>query len=209
MSTPKRMTTRQKILHAAADLFSQSGYTTVTTKEIAGKAGVSEMTLYRYFGNKLSLFENVIDVFSFGIALEDIFKNKLEMDLEKDLLLISQTYRDFMFKNRRVILIGIREFAFMEDSDYPFIKYPKILKILLKDYFALMQQSGKVLKGDPEQQALHVIILNFGTFMAYALGMEDVTDVSYDKCMRSNVDLLVKSLKNDLHPSDMTKASRG
>lgn len=195
MDPNNSLSTRQKILHAAADLFSQNSYTAVTTREIAQAAGVSEMTLFRYFGNKLSLFEDVLDAFSFGVAMEDIFANRLEMDLKQDLLLINRLYGQFILKNRRVILIGMREFGYMEESDYPFIKYPKKLKKLLTTYFRAMQKAGKVTEGDPEQHALHVIILNFGTFMAYALGMEDITDVSYEDCMRRNVDLLVKGLQ--------------
>jgi len=43
---------RRQILEAAARVFARKGYHPAKTKEIAGEAGVSEGTLYNYFGSK-------------------------------------------------------------------------------------------------------------------------------------------------------------
>jgi len=52
-------TTRQRLLDAAADVFSECGYARATTKEIAKAAGVSEGTIYRHFADKKELFQAV------------------------------------------------------------------------------------------------------------------------------------------------------
>ena len=44
--------TAQKIWRAARDLISERGYNITTTKDIAKRAGVSESTVFRLFGNK-------------------------------------------------------------------------------------------------------------------------------------------------------------
>ncbi len=46
---------RAQILDAAAEVFAEKGFARATTKEIAGKAGVSEGTIYNYFGSKEDL----------------------------------------------------------------------------------------------------------------------------------------------------------
>jgi len=51
--------TRQRLLDAAADVFSECGYARSTTKEIAKAAGVSEGTIYRHFADKKELFQAV------------------------------------------------------------------------------------------------------------------------------------------------------
>ena len=51
--------TRNYILNAAMDLFSVRGFSAVTTKEISERAGVSEVTLFRYFPTKRSLFTTI------------------------------------------------------------------------------------------------------------------------------------------------------
>lgn len=47
--------TADKIVDAAAELFAERGYSGTTTKAIAGRAGVNEVTLFRRFGNKLGV----------------------------------------------------------------------------------------------------------------------------------------------------------
>ena len=41
-----------KILTAAAELFGERGYKGTTTRALAERAGVNEVTIFRYFGNK-------------------------------------------------------------------------------------------------------------------------------------------------------------
>jgi AcrR family transcriptional regulator len=45
---------------AARSLFAERGYAGTTTKEIARRAGVSETLLFRYFGGKAALFDEVV-----------------------------------------------------------------------------------------------------------------------------------------------------
>ncbi|PKQ19869.1 MAG: TetR/AcrR family transcriptional regulator [Actinobacteria bacterium HGW-Actinobacteria-6] len=53
----KAATTRQRLLDAAAAVFSERGYARATTKEIAKSAGVAEGTIYRHFDDKRELFK--------------------------------------------------------------------------------------------------------------------------------------------------------
>ena len=53
------MKTRSKIIQAATELFSELGYRGSTTKAIAQRAGVSEMTVFRQFGNKIGVLKEV------------------------------------------------------------------------------------------------------------------------------------------------------
>ena len=50
-----RTETRQTVLGAAFGLFSERGFVAATTKEIAQRAGVSEMTLFRHFPSNVPL----------------------------------------------------------------------------------------------------------------------------------------------------------
>jgi len=47
--------TRQSILDAAAELIGERGYRATTTRAIAERAGVNEVTTFRHFGNKKGL----------------------------------------------------------------------------------------------------------------------------------------------------------
>jgi AcrR family transcriptional regulator len=53
------MDIRERILEAAAKVYAQHGYRGATTRLIAGEAGVNEVTLFRTFGSKASLFHDL------------------------------------------------------------------------------------------------------------------------------------------------------
>ena len=53
--------TKEILLDAALEIFSEKGFNGATTRTIAKKAGVNEVTLFRHFGTKDSLFDAVIE----------------------------------------------------------------------------------------------------------------------------------------------------
>ena len=48
---------RERLLGAARAVFAAKGYQAATTREIAARAGVAELTLFRHFSSKQGLFE--------------------------------------------------------------------------------------------------------------------------------------------------------
>src|SRR5690349_19154292 len=50
----------QRICDAARQLFAERGYGSTTTREIARLADVSETLLFRYYGDKATLFNGVV-----------------------------------------------------------------------------------------------------------------------------------------------------
>jgi AcrR family transcriptional regulator len=56
------------ILEAAREMFGQQGFTNTAVKDVAVRAGVAEIVVYRIFGTKAQLFEEVI----FGQLVEAI-----------------------------------------------------------------------------------------------------------------------------------------
>lgn len=60
---------RERIRQAALELFKAHGFRKVTVSEIAGRAGVSPVTIYKYFSSKDGLVREVVkSVFDEGIA---------------------------------------------------------------------------------------------------------------------------------------------
>ncbi|WP_413198581.1 TetR/AcrR family transcriptional regulator [Nostoc piscinale] len=52
---------RQRLIQAALELFTTQGVSSTTTRQIAEKAGVNEVTLFRHFGNKHGLLLAVLE----------------------------------------------------------------------------------------------------------------------------------------------------
>src|SRR5829696_5778548 len=55
------MVSRERILEAAARVYSKHGFRGATTRLIAAEAGVNEVTLFRTFGSKGALLEAVLE----------------------------------------------------------------------------------------------------------------------------------------------------
>ncbi|QXE33055.1 TetR/AcrR family transcriptional regulator [Streptomyces sp. GMY02] len=52
--------TRRELLRAAAELFAERGFDRTTVRDIAQRAGVNQALVFRYFGSKEGLFEEVM-----------------------------------------------------------------------------------------------------------------------------------------------------
>jgi AcrR family transcriptional regulator len=66
--------TRQAILSAARELFSQDSYDRVTVRKIAAKAGIDAALVIRYFGSKEELFLRALT--SVGVCPSTVFEGK-------------------------------------------------------------------------------------------------------------------------------------
>jgi AcrR family transcriptional regulator len=60
--------TRQSILDAAAELMGERGYRATTTRAIAERAGVNEVTIFRQFGNKKGLLQALVEDWAETVA---------------------------------------------------------------------------------------------------------------------------------------------
>lgn len=101
--------TREKILRAATEMFSEKGYPVTTTREISERAGVTEITVFRHFGNKETLFSEVLSAQSPLSVLDHDFDDHVRGELRSDLTYFAQHYMQSSLNHIHVIRIGIME----------------------------------------------------------------------------------------------------
>ncbi|GFR38679.1 TetR family transcriptional regulator [Insulibacter thermoxylanivorax] len=189
------LSTSDKLLSAAIDLMAEKGYHATTTKEIAAAAGVNEVTLFRHFGSKQKLLEAAFDRYHYGDEMMKLFKEKLEGELHPDLLLISRTYHTIMTRNRKMIMIGIREAGSIPGVDERASRHPQKLKQLLTEYFTAMQQIGKIRKDvNPELQALSFMWMNYGAIVTGMSTGGVQPSISMDEFIEESVLTFVRAL---------------
>ncbi|MFK4467985.1 MULTISPECIES: TetR/AcrR family transcriptional regulator [Bacillus] len=87
-----KLTAREKVMEAATLLFGEKGYTATTIREVAEKAGVSELTIFRNFKNKENLFRESIILRTTPVALLEEIEEQFTGDLQKDLTKVAETY---------------------------------------------------------------------------------------------------------------------
>ena len=57
---PRPITTRERLIVAAARVYAAAGFRGATTRRIAEVAGVNEVTIFRTFGSKAALIEEAL-----------------------------------------------------------------------------------------------------------------------------------------------------
>lgn len=186
------LNTEEKIINASIVLFSQKGYNAVTTKEIAKKAGVSEMTLFRHFESKHNLFEKASDKFVFSPKFGTLFEG-LEWDLEKDLNIICSSYQETLYKNQKIILMHIRNEELNPHFEAMLFKFPNEFKKLLCHYFEEMRDRGAITE-NPETLAISFLATNFGLFFT-SLVMNKLTfETDIQTCISSYVKIFTNGI---------------
>lgn len=96
--------TRLRLLEAALDLLAERGYRGATTQEIARRAGVNELTLFRHFGTKEALLREALAAF-----VPEGFLERLpgeDTPLEEGLEAILEAYRSLL-EARQGFLLGL------------------------------------------------------------------------------------------------------
>ncbi|MFS0667177.1 TetR/AcrR family transcriptional regulator [Peribacillus frigoritolerans] len=195
MSSSNKLSTDDKLLLAAIDLIAEKGYNGVSTQEIAGSAGFSEKTLFRRFGSKQNLLETAFDRYHYAEEMIKLFnEEKIVWDLHSDLLLISRTYHEIMNRNRKMIMISIKEEGNLPGFREKTQKYPRQLLDILTNYFNTMHEKGKLIPTDPELQALSFMMMNFGAFMNNLDADENYPTVSLEAFIMESVQTFTRAL---------------
>jgi AcrR family transcriptional regulator len=83
--TFERIPTRQRIVNTALELFARQGITETTTRQIADRAEVNEVTLFRHFGNKHGLLLAVLQEFlQEYLLLTQLGESLMSLELERE-----------------------------------------------------------------------------------------------------------------------------
>lgn len=159
--------TKERILKAGLILFSKKGYLGATTKDIAKKAGVAELTLFRQFSSKERLFEEMINTYTFLPALKGLLPVIIKSDYKSALALIAKKHLDLLYERRDLIRIMHAEVHL-----YP-LKVKKIyhnfideMFMTLASYFRALQKKMVLRNFNPELAAKAFLGMFFSYFNA-------------------------------------------
>ncbi len=152
-------TSEKKILVAATKLFSEFGYSGISTRKIAEQAGVNELTIFRIFKSKSNLLQAVIRYFAFEGNIVEKVAHEITGDIKKDIQIFSDTYYMFLQNNIKMYLIQIREI------DEEGLKFTNTIDYteFMKKYFTKKVEEGKF-KGEPNLISNSIVSFIMGIF---------------------------------------------
>lgn len=186
--------TRERILQSTIQLIRERGFKGTTTREIAKKAGVNEITLFRHFNNKKGIVKAAFDKVSYVPSLSTAINEKVVWDLEQDLLMFSKLYQQLLFENRDLIMIGLKESSLFPELQQQISDIPRQLKEELMDYFNKMKTKGILIETNVEAQALSLIWMNFSFFMSRSHHDNSITDLTEEEFLKSTIGVLARGL---------------
>jgi len=207
----KETTTRDRILEAALNVFSMKGYLGATTREIAGEAGVAEVTLFRLFASKERLFEEVVNRYSFLPALKGLLPGLKDRPYRDALSVIAHRFLAIMNERRHLVRIVQGDIHQSEKLRDIFYLFTDEMFGTLASYFRQMQKQG-VLRSFDAQAAARAF---FGMFFSYfyreaCIAKKKMKKAGLDKVVEEYVDIFVRGTLSEtgrLRPGSTGRAS--
>ena len=150
--------TEQKIVDATIFLLDKEGMNGTTTKKIAKKAEVIEVTVFRKFKSKDNLLKIAKIYYSdyFLEKISDIFINYEDTDLESLLKHIWGKLVNFLDNNLDIIKIALDELMSNPEEEKIFSKFSDEVLKNLTNIFQEQIDKGKIRKINPSAAALTV-----------------------------------------------------
>ena len=190
--------TETKILYATVQLLEEGGINNATTRRIADKAHVSEVTIFRKFKNKDNLLNEASKFYS------EYFLNKLdyvfEIDEDEDLVSILKSLWNnilYLFEDDlNLIKISIEDMRTVSLGDSTFKKISEKVINNLKIILEKQINKGKISK----EVNIEVLSLNIYSMIIQSLILWKIYGYTPSKSVDEEVDNFIEILFNGSAP---------
>lgn len=180
--------TKQKIKETALDLFSQKGFTAVSIRNISGKVGIKESTIYYYFKNKQDIYDNLIlDFKAITSTIQENFDHEFSKATQVDkpsFILVGITFLNKYLLNEKILKL-LR--MLMIEQHVNSCAAALFRQVMFDDplrqnemVFELMITKGYFKKHDTKAMAVEYYAPIFLTFLRY-FSTNDVTETSVNE----------------------------
>ena len=165
------MKTKDKILIEALSLFSVSGFSGVSVRDIAKAVGIRESAIYKHYKNKQQLFDTIVEVsagridslqeeliskFNHNVNTKEVFPISIIQEIYCNIFLFYLT-DDILSKFRRMMTIEhLKNHEFIEKT----LSYQS-------EVFRKLINEGKVNGTNPDIMAIHFYSPIFMLFFRY------------------------------------------
>ncbi len=198
----KPLNTKEHLLKATLKLISEKGYLGATTREIALEAGVTELTLFRHFGSKERLFEELLKSHTFLPMLKELLPELEGLSFEDALILISTRFLLSLKERKSMVKI-----MYSEVTSYPvkirevYNKFIDEMRTTLALYFESQQNHAIVRKNMSPDMAARVFL---GILFSYFRSEEIMRSAGMKKKTMENdvraiIDIFMYGTLTDKH----------
>ncbi len=160
---------RDNIINEAKRLFSISGYNNTSMKQIAESASVNEVTIYRNFGTKEKLFQEITNKYIEDIDIIDRVQEIKESSIEEVIHHIATWFIKYCFENEVIYKIQLK----MDQDTDGFVKL-KLTKNFIEatEKYLVFLNSTYDRNYKAYEYATSFVSSMLGIFTVYALDSE-------------------------------------
>ena len=189
--------TRDALLRAALELISERGYLGATTREIARRADVTEITLFRHFGSKERLFEEVLHTYTFLPRLRELLPSLVSMDYEEALYTVGTRFFETLKERKTLVKIMLSEINIYPDKIRNiYMKFINEMIETLAGYFKSLQRKGIIREFDPSVGARAFLGMIFSFFQAEVIVRQrSISKKRQNLIIREFADIFVKGTR--------------
>ena len=169
---PRPMINREKILEAATRVYSLHGFRGATTRLIANEAGVNEVTLFRIFGSKAALLDEIAQ----RMALENRGATlpAKPVDPQREVTAWAAGQLDHMWQRCNMIRQTLSEMEDRPDLGKCVAHGPTIAARHLRTYIEALQKAGLA---DRDIDPLVPSAMLLGSLFADSMGRDFMPEI--------------------------------
>jgi AcrR family transcriptional regulator len=188
--------TKRRIIQAALKLFGEVGYPRATTRAIAERAGINEVTLFRHFGSKKNL---LIECVSSGnqAGFAQTFQDHLTGEYAADIRAMARLQMADTQRNFEILRLLLCDAHALSDLQEAMTGSAAQNRERLADYFRQQIAAGIV------RAELHPLVLAHAfdslfssyTFFEQLLGTAPLTTIAADDVVESLASLFIQGTR--------------
>jgi AcrR family transcriptional regulator len=182
--------TERRLLDAAKALWREGGFSAITTRAVAHRAGVNEVTLFRHFGSKDGLIQAMVDHFIEDIDTRSLVRLESHASLEEDLFGWARAYLTHALPVADVLLLSLFT-AMREPETRPWhAAFAVRVREALTRHLETLAAEGKIPPGAFTEVAHHF----YASLFAHVLTAHVRPSESVDDTARSLAAMFARTL---------------
>ncbi len=150
--------THARIIEAALKEFTQNGYKGASTRAIAERAGVNEVTLFRHFGSKLDLLRIAVQHAVRAMEIPEAVDQYLTMSFRSGFAAFVTEHLLQVTQHSDILMLGFAESHSHPEIAEPLMQVSWQIRKRLLQYFAALQEQGRMRSADTQIVAQIVMV---------------------------------------------------
>ena len=194
----KNGSVEERIINASFHILEKEGFSGATTKKIAEKAGVSEVTLFRKFESKEKLISIAKEhyITDFIEKLTEIFQYTPEISVEEYLTQCFNKLVNLTDNELTILKVGMEEVRDIPTDKKVFLRISETIIDELTKFFSLKIEQKELREINPSILALNMFSIMFESIILWKVyGKQPKYNI--DRYTEDFLDIILNGIKSD------------